>query len=477
MLKNRNRLSLFLLTLGLAFVAFLSSCLKDDDNDVATTSNATIYSFRFDAHDSIPGLENVLFTIDQKNGAIFNQDSLPYGADVTQLHPVFTFYDTPSSWIVNDTLHWNGSDSLDFSSPVKFSVWSSDKTTRKDYLITVNVHRTDQAAIHWRQTVPTYDPSFSMNAVNKQVFSYQGKLWMYGVDNSNVVLYWSDDHGLTWNSVQPTGLPASVRLDKIVQFGDKLYTFHSSNGLLYESQDALSWSQTALNTLNGTIYSLIGVVNGRLSGIVKEPTGGLRFFATTDLNEFEYSARYVPNGFPLLFNARTKFETRTGVETLVTGLGYGVEYNRRNNEFLYEGGSKADVWTNILWSSTDGVNWANLTFEQPINDITPNEWDALRDSTTFFGKRLGCAMFAYDHKLYLTGGLPYLSINCLSDLCVSDDGGITWSKVSDNAALPENYRARMNASALVDAFGEITIYGGGTLLESYADFWRGKIGK
>ncbi len=474
MLKNRTRSSVLgLISLFLVFFC-MPSC-ETDDNELKKTDKVNVYNLSFDTHDSIPGLENVFFTIDQKEGKIFNQDSLPYRSNVTQLHPVFTFYDSPSSWIVNDTLEWNAKDSLDFSQPVKFTLWSSDKSTKKDYWITVNVHQVNPDAIVWKQLDAVYSSEFALEAMNKKTLLFNDQLWMYGISASKVILYHSEDNGLTWNVLPIKGLSAYCRLDRIVELNQKLYTF-DSYGRIYTSLDGQNWEEQS-HSLQGTLLSIIGKVNGKLSGIVKNNEGYLRFFTTSDFHSFDYSRQNVPLGFPFIYNATTNYTTRTGIETLVTGLGYGLEYTQYNNKFIFNGNYRTDVWSSILWTSTDGLNWANLTFEQSVNALSPSEWEKLKDKKTLFGKRLGSSLFASDNKLFFTGGYLQNSIDCMKDLYVSEDGGITWKKAANDLMWPDSYKARMNASIVIDENNYISIYGGGTLQTSYSDCWRGRINK
>ena len=80
LMKNK-----FVLFVTGCFALMLSACLDSDyDYSVETTRNCQIASFKV-SHDSISGLEDVKFTIDQLTGRIFNQDSLPYGTVVEKV--------------------------------------------------------------------------------------------------------------------------------------------------------------------------------------------------------------------------------------------------------------------------------------------------------------------------------------------------------------------------------------------------------
>jgi len=56
----------------------MSSCLGSNDTVTELGKDCEILTFTL-ANDSVEGLSNVVFTIDQLNGRIYNTDSLPYG--------------------------------------------------------------------------------------------------------------------------------------------------------------------------------------------------------------------------------------------------------------------------------------------------------------------------------------------------------------------------------------------------------------
>lgn len=472
MLKHKSHSPLWLGLLLLIATAF-TSCLKDD-HEVETSAKVKIYNFSFKAHDSIPGLDKVFFTIDQIKGEIYNQDSLPYGSDVTQLLPVMTFYDTPSSWIINDTMEWNGKDSLDFSQPIKFTLWSSDKTTKKDYRISVRVHQVNTQALLWSSLEQTYSPQPALSNMNKKVIVHQGALWLYGYDanDNQPLLYRSSDGGSHWTQEALSGVPVNTRFDEIVTLNGVLYAYVSNRSEVYRSRDAIHWEPQPVSNLQGELITFNGVIDQHLSGIVKDREGYLRFFTTTDFIDYDYSHHYVPNGFPVLYHAQANYTTRTGTDMLVLALGSGIEYSHFDNKFNYAGGYQTNLWSNLVWSTSDGLYWANNTFEQPMNSLTPDDWEVLKDSTTVLGKRLGSSLFACNGRLYLLGGLPYNSIDCVRDLYVSADGGITWKRDNDKNTYPQTFKPRMNASIVVDENNMITLYGGSSIDASYLDAWR-----
>lgn len=135
----------------------LSSCLGNtDDVDESVLSNCQIISFSLQ-NDSISGLSNVIFTIDQVNGLIFNKDSMAYGTVIDRKAVCSLTYDmslSPSAIEVyqealKDSAYWNGTDSLDFSNFVRFRVYSNNGKAYKSYTAKLNVHQQQPDSMTW----------------------------------------------------------------------------------------------------------------------------------------------------------------------------------------------------------------------------------------------------------------------------------------------------------------------------------------
>ena len=76
----KNRIVLFIAG---CCALLLSSCLGSDDTQYEWSKDCQILSFSL-SNDSIPGLKDVVFTIDQVDGKIFNIDSMPYGTKLDE---------------------------------------------------------------------------------------------------------------------------------------------------------------------------------------------------------------------------------------------------------------------------------------------------------------------------------------------------------------------------------------------------------
>ena len=136
----------------------VSSCNKSttssDDEVSVTISNVAVRNFSLSSDSKVmAGLDTVFFSIDLKNGVIFNADSLPKGTDIKKLVPVITFSSSVSEAEIVmtggsedekkvDYLE-NPSDSIDFTRDVNINVTAADGTNKYTYRLKFNVHNLD----------------------------------------------------------------------------------------------------------------------------------------------------------------------------------------------------------------------------------------------------------------------------------------------------------------------------------------------
>lgn len=466
-----------------ACMAFLfTSCLNDDEESLS--SDAAIYKFYLIDNDSIEGLSDYRFTIDQVNNRIFNQDSLPYHSDVTHLVPSVTFFATPKGWLFNDSLTWNGKDSLDFSSPLTLTIFSSDGSSSKKYTITVNVHQVDPEAMVWTKSVPSYSPAIGISGAgaytqNSQTINWNGNLWMYSYSSSTTPqLYVSGDKGNAWTQNSLSGLTLGTQFGGLSVADNKLYVYNSVNKSLSVSGDGSNWANVDLSVLQGSFCYLVGALDGKVCGIVKDPAGYLRFFTTRDFVTIEYSKSVVPLGFPVRGQATTNYSTSTGVPVLTTGLGYGISYPSFDSRFVFDSIFTDNQFTSMFFSTQDGLNWANLTSSKATEILSVEEWNALVAKDVPYGRKTGASLYQYDKVLYLIGGVKSMSATFDATVWCSRDGGSNWKEADANKLFPSNYDPRMNASVIVDDNNVISIYGGSKdYVTPLTDCWHGRTNK
>ena len=165
---------IFLLITG-CFAVLLTSCLGDSDYDsyYEVDKNCQITEFSLSS-DSVSGLSDVKFTIDQLNGRIMNLDSMPFGTEIEKVICTVKYgsYVTKLEVIqeaTGDTIDWNAEDSLDFSKPVKFITSSYDGMTKRVYVAQVNVHQVVPDSMVWRQYTTNMLPT---KFIDQKVISF-----------------------------------------------------------------------------------------------------------------------------------------------------------------------------------------------------------------------------------------------------------------------------------------------------------------
>jgi hypothetical protein len=435
-------------------VLLLSSCLGgDSEMDEEALSNCQIISFSL-KNDSIAALSTLKFTIDQVNGQIFNKDSMPYGTVIDRKAVCTLGYDrglSPSAVEIyqeatKDSTYWNGTDSLDFSKFVRFRVYSYNGKFYKTYVAKVNIHQQQPDSMTW--TLHS-ERLAGKNIREQKVFAYGDSYRMYVRNTGGYELYTSLKTDLqSWQITALSGLSdKELLLSQMTEYAGVFY-IPATDGSLYYSPDGLVWEALA-DAPN--IKALLGVLEagtqiGRpsvLTAVVGE--GDARLFARMDENRQWETGTAVPETFP------------------VAGFGnvsYVLMYYP--HQTVVAGKDRNGQLSNASWGTMDGLSWVCLT----------NDWQP------FYEEREGVMLTQYDDKLFLIGGID-ASDHALKDIYRSEDRGITWTLADTLIVLPEDYRARGYASALVDEEQFLLLFGGkerngANMLE---ELWRGRINR
>lgn len=446
---------IFLLITG-CFAVLLSSCLGDSgyDSYYEVDKNCQITEFSLSS-DSVSGLSDVKFTIDQLNGRIMNLDSMPFGTEIEKVICTVKYgsYVTKLEVIqeaTGDTVDWNAEDSLDFSKPVKFITSSYDGLTKRVYVAQVNIHQVVPDSMVWHQYTTSMLPS---GAINQKVISFSDGItdyyYMYVQPSANAAyqLYRSkQSDAQTWEELPLTGIPDGKALFSQISMLGHLYYVITSDGVLYSSSDAANW-QLVGNTPK--LKALLGSVGESanqpavLSAIIEDESG-LTFAAMNVEGEWE-KGQIVPENFP------------------VEGFSSASIYLMYTNRILIVGGKSVNgQLQNTSWATMNALDWAEQT-------------DSYGD---YFTKRQGTMMAYYDNMFYLIGGIDE-SGKPQKDIYRSSDYGVTWNYIDTLVVLPASYQARGFASMLVDKDNYLMIFGGKTTVggADLNDIWKGRINR
>lgn len=436
----------------------LSSCLKSDEKTITEIApNCQIVSFTL-ANDSVKGLKELKFTIDQLNGEIFNSDSMPFGTEIGKVVCTIQYMNSYAiggiqvrQEAVSDTLAWwNATDSLDFSKPVKFKVYAFDAVTTKEYYAQVNIHQVVPDSMVW--TVYA-DRVWDEPVREQKVMVYAGgtneAYYMYVRPAAGAgyrLLQSPVTDARQWTELALTGLPDDkLRLSQLTEYNGNWYV-PSSDGALYMSANGQDWQ--LMEETPAVMYLLGAIPKGEkqspvLCGIVKE-NDGLRFTAMGEDRKWT-SGDVVPEGFP------------------ITGFGasnYSAMYH--NYLMVVAGRDKNNALVNTSWGTMNGTGWVLLS------DV----------ESAPFNTREGVMLTQYDDRLFLIGGLDAAG-KALKDIYTSTDYGVTWALSDSLVVMPADYTARGFSSVQVDKEQFMLIFGGKTSPESNEmnQVWRGRINR
>ena len=244
-------------------VLTLSSCLKDDEDEVVYPSDAAIVAFSLNDFTKVvtttssAGADSTYtakvtggiykFYIDQVNRRIYNADSLPYGSKVNRLPCNISSLNSGTivikSLISDSLFYYHSSDSIDFSSPRQISVYSLDGKTHVDYQVTVNVHQEKSDAFVWN-SMPSQDVFASAQAL--RMFNLNEKMVVFASDGVTTSIYSCNENGTgEWTPATPnfnTPIPADA-VDNVVATDDALFMYF--HGSLMKSVDGSEWTITA----------------------------------------------------------------------------------------------------------------------------------------------------------------------------------------------------------------------------------------
>jgi len=420
-------------------VILLSSCLGTEDA-VDTSDDASFVSLTFAANDSIPNIEDAFFTLE--GNIIQNVDSLPFQTRIDSVNPTFRFASTYVA-LINDSTTLTGTDTLDFSLPVKLRNFASNGIAYKDYIIKVNVHQVDPELYIYKKL---YDITESQSIVNQKTIIFNDKMYYYRNNSTNYFLNTSTN-GSAWSaSISVTGLPANASLNDMLTFSGKLYL--SSGGKIYSSADGSIWSiadSFSANYFESILFSL----NGEMWLIAKIDQK-YHFARCTEGVAPEIKGE-LPAKFPVNDFSALSFTSRSG-----------------KAKAIVVGGKDLDgtiLKTN--WSTENGIYWI---------DFSDKDFNA--KSTSLDTLAMGSSIIAYDDKLLLFGARNNTGSVLENHFKESIDEGFTWQTPdSSSNYLPESYPARSYQSVVVDNSNRIFIIGGkaGTIVLS--DVWTGKLNR
>lgn len=445
--------------LGLLLIVFsVVSCLDTDTTDVEISTDPTFVSLAFQANDSIPYLEDAVFTLefdkDLGDSIIVNLDSLPYNTRIDSVFPTFQFQSSSgltllmkdSTGLGLDTVILTGTDTIDFSRVISVTNIAEDETTLRTYKIKVNVHSVDAELYVWKKVKE--DIYSGLASQQKAVFFNNEYLYYLGTGVRNM-LYSSADL-INWNLKSLAGLPAGIEFRNMIEYNSKLYLVQMGVGV-FESADGYSWTKTTVLPAGFEVINFLFVLNNQLWSIVKTTDAGDYHFANST-NGANWSVQgIVPSTFPIGDFAAVSFASRTNKPKALLVGGY-------------------DKFGNILrttWTTEDGLYWVDFS-----NENTTLDYNA------------GASVVEYDDKLLMFGGMDANDNVVENYYMESVDEGFTWRVADTTYNVLEDtlqeivYEPRSYQSVIYNSDSKhLILIGGRSKSEVYSDVWTGKLNR
>jgi len=434
--------------LGFSLLASLmASCLGNNyvNDDTYPLTDAELLSFSLSS-DSVPGLANVVFSIDQEKGLIYNYDSMAYSTQINDKVIVTYLSGAGTDNILNitsgDSIWVKSGDSIDISIPQTIKVFAPNGTTIKDYIVRLNIHQVDPDSMQYYRIVSNLP---FLQTEDTKTVTLNGRFLCYSKINNQIQLHSSSD-AINWTQDAFSGLPVNTVIQGLQSNGTELFAC-TDDGDLYVDSIGNQW-ESVNRPASIKVTSILGYLNSGpyqaegLSLVVE--TGGINIFAFIDKNlvQWDYdSTAPIPDDFPL---------------HNFSNYSYQVMYSPRIT--VFGGTSLNGVIQNAVWATENGRYWAKLTGN--VNVFPPVE---------------GANVFYYNDEFWLINGKSNNGFN--SYVYYSIDGGVTWQMKLKNTQTPEEYPQRYNASIVMADDNKSFYIIGGKQNAVIPDVWKGFLNK
>lgn len=434
----------------------ISSCLDSDVVEYEFSSNASITAFSIT--DSIitsypavvNGKDTTLttsvigsdypFIINQKEGLIYNPDSLPVGTDVSKVVVDITA-DTQGIYIVaeKDSL-WEETDSLNFEKPIQFKVMSESGAYGRNYTAKINVHKQDPDSLSWQRI----ESNFSKNIQKQKAVYANNAIYVFAANESGVSMTQTND-GSVWSGLTATNLPKEANYASVMVCGGLFYILAGDE--LHTSSDGLQWEKVeTTQRFSRLIANIHTAHNHKMLGVDTD-----NYYLESEDGINWIRGEEMPADFPTSGFASISFALNT---------------NEKLSKIVLMGETALDTdTTTTIWTQLNTENyWTELTSES---------------SAYACPKLENQGMIYYNNEIYTFGGSGQFkgSIGAFSNFFVSNDNGISWEAISSKFMFPAEFstiydEAAGNYSYIVDDQHFIWV-----IWSQTGEVWRGRLNK
>lgn len=325
---------------------------NETDNAVSDTyvipANVAVTEFKLNADSKVAeDLDSVFFSIDLKNGVIFNADSLPVGTKINKLVASITYSDFVTGAMLKidngtatpDSIDYKKTqtDSIDFTKKVTLTLTTADPDIKRTYLIKVLVHKEKADSLVWGDRAGMTLPSRFDNPKSQKSLDFKGRAFSIIEENNGeyTAATSTDMYTGKWTRTKAT-FPFTPNVRSLAASSTALYILDTA-GNLYSSTDGSNWTATGEQwdaVLGGYTNSVIGI----------KTSEGKQVYAQhpqMKLNSIAIDSEFPVSGF-------TNFVTLSNKWTN-SPVGF------------FAGGVKRDGTLSSSTWAFDGTNWVKLS--------------------------------------------------------------------------------------------------------------------
>lgn len=428
----------FLLTILMGLLIPLIACnsksSEDDSDIVVTPSIVAIRNFYLRANDNVfKNLDSVFFSIDLKNGVIFNADSLPKGTKVNKLVPNITFANTMTkaelTYLNSDnelkTVDYltNPDDSINFNGPVTLNVTAANGVSSFVYNIKVNVHQENPDTLIWSKLASSSLPSRFQSPLEQKTLIKENTVYTLLKESNNqyTLSTCTELNDGIWNK-QELSLSFVPNIQSFVNTSD-LFWILDQEGNIYFSENGIDWTNTGEEWVN-----IIGTYGNSLLG-VKSVGSSLVYAFYPETEESQMTP--IDENFPI-FNSSSAVQIENSWSPLpVTFLMGGVDIDGN--------------LTNAVWAY-DGNTWAAINTKSlpALESPMLARYVVYRSTPSAFTQR------AFDVWILFGGLTENGSMN--REVYFSYDNGVNWNSAPESMQLPEIIPSLRGADLIVASY-------------------------
>ncbi len=382
-------------------------------------------------------------TVDQRNLLIYNEDSLPYGTQVSAMLATvsaagYVAYrpagDEEAQW-----LSYSATDSINFSTPLSVRVVSMDGTAFREYTLKVNVHRQDADDFTWKQ-MPAAEVLQGMEQMKS--VCWRNRLFVWGYVNGAVKVAYKELVGTQeWTLANTVGCEGAD-ITTLQVLGDRLY-MNGMDGVVMTSTDGLTWATTGPETVECLVAVGARYVYALSDGRLYRSEDG-RLWQQEKLDE-------ASSFLPVQETASVCYTMPNGDERILL-MG-------SRDRTVHTGDTSTVVWGkywNRSWTE-DAAGWMFFNVAPDNRYVCP----CLKNLT----------LFRYDDLLIACGGESLDGKHAALDaFYVSVDNGITWK--TDDVLLPPAALKGTRKPLAVAVDDEAFIW-----MVCGTDVWRGRLNR